>query len=524
VVYTTSSLGAGSHLIVGSYSGDRNYAASQPSPGNYILINGYTAAMTLTPASNPAKNDQPLQVTLALAQSGTNPVPTGTVTLVVYKGSAIVFNSSAMSLANGSVSITIPANALPIATLELYAIYNGDKNYNSNTASANIQIISSGTIAPTVAMTPPTGVQATYPFSIPVKVSGPSGSPTATGSVSLNVGGNFWGTQSLVNGSTAFPIQSMPGGANSLTASYTGDSNYTGGTVTGVVSVIALPLINFVPYGQYVAVNQPLTFAVAITANTGNPIPAATGTVIISSGSYKSATTALNAGSASFTIPANSLAVGLDDVTATYSGDANYLSGTNDEYVNVTAAIPPGITLSGTNVTVAPGALVGNTSTITVSPAGGFTGSVSLTAAIANSPTGAVDQPTFSFGTTSPVMITGAGSQTATLTVSTTAATVASLAPPLPPGAQWRHGAVAFACLMLFGIGAVRRGRRTLLMLMLLVVLAGGAISCGGGGGSGSGSGGGNSNPRTTPGSYTVTVTATSGTISATTTINLQVN
>jgi hypothetical protein len=64
-------------------------------------------------------------------------------------------------------------------------------------------------------------------------------------------------------------------------------------------------------------------------------------------------------------------------------------------------------------------------------------------------------------------------------------------------------------------------------MLVLLVGLVGSAVSCGGGGGSGS-SGGtgstGNSKPGTTPGVYTITVTATSGTINATTTVNLTLN
>jgi subtilase family serine protease len=530
-VYATSSLGAGSHLINASYSGDGNYAASQPSSGNFILINGFTAAMTLTPASNPAKNDQPLPVTVALAQSSNNPVPTGTVTLVVYNGSAILFNSSAASLVNGAVSITIPANTLPITTLELHAIYNGDKSYNSNAASANIQIISSGTIAPTVTMAPPTGVQASYPFSIPVKVTGPSGDATPTGSVTLSLGTNVLSTQTLGNGSTTFVIyqNGLPAGANSLTASFTGDATYTSGTGTGVVSVIASPWINFVPYGQYVAVNQPLAFSVTVSANTTNPIPAATGNVTISSGTYKSAATPLTNGSASFTIPTNSLTVGTDDVTATYSGDANYLPGNGDEFVNVSVAIAPGITLSGSNVAVAPGAVVGNTSTLTVVPTAGFTGSVTLAALVTTSPAGAVDPPAFSFGATSPVSITDAGGQTATLTISTTAETTASFAPPASPGgALWRQGEVAFACVLLFGVSAIRRrGKRALFMLLLLVVAAGGAISCGGGGGSsGSGGGGGkgNSNPGTTPGSYVVTVTATSGTISATTTINLIVN
>jgi hypothetical protein len=276
-------------------------------------------------------------------------------------------------------------------------------------------------------------------------------------------------------------------------------------------------------------VNEPLNFSVTVNAYTSNPIPVATGTITITSGSYSSGAIALSAGSASFTIPANTLPLGTNEVTATYSGDANYLSANNQNYISVANAIPPGINLSGTNLFMAAGSTTGNTSIITLSPIAGFTGAVTLSASLAGSPAGAVNPPTFSFGTTSPVTITGAASQTATLTINTTAPTSASITLPPAPGAAWRRGAIALACMTLFGLGAIRRrGRNALIMLGLLVGLVGSAVSCGGGGGGSGSSGGtgsaGNSKPGTTPGVYTITVTAVSGTINATTTINLTLN
>jgi hypothetical protein len=68
-----------------------------------------------------------------------------------------------------------------------------------------------------------------------------------------------------------------------------------------------------------------------------------------------------------------------------------------------TITLPPsGFTLSGTAVTLYPGATTGNTPTITVTPSGGFTGSVALTAAVTSSPTGTQDPPNVSFGSASP--------------------------------------------------------------------------------------------------------------------------
>jgi len=183
-------------------------------------------------------------------------------------------------------------------------------------------------------------------------------------------------------------------------------------------------------------------------------------------------------------------------------------------------------TVAGTSVTVVAGATTGNTSTITVTPVGGFTGSVALTAAVTTSPANAVNPPTFSFGSTSPVSITGASNGTATLTIYTTAASTQQCTSDnrLQHGFPWyATGGSALACLLLFGIPSRRRRGwlKMLGMMMLLIALAGGVISCGGGGG-------GQScntpiNPGTTAGAYTITVTGTSSSTTATGTVALTV-
>jgi hypothetical protein len=182
--------------------------------------------------------------------------------------------------------------------------------------------------------------------------------------------------------------------------------------------------------------------------------------------------------------------------------------------------ITPGLTIGGTAVTVVPGAIANNTSTITVTPVGGFTGSVSLTATVTTGPNGAVYPPTFSFGSTSPVAISGISAATAVLVISTTAPS-ANSAYRDHPAPLWYEGAGAtFACVLIFGLSGRRRRLWNLVrMLALIVVLANAVLACGGGGGGG----GGANIPGTTPGSYTITVTGRSGSITATSTVNLTV-
>jgi hypothetical protein len=289
------------------------------------------------------------------------------------------------------------------------------------------------------------------------------------------------------------------------------------------VTPFATPTVTVTPSPSTITTAQGLTVTVTLT---GTPVP--TGLVTVANGSYTSSAMALTGGVATINVPAGSLAVGSDTLTASYTPDSasssTYSSATGTAQVTVTAAVNPSFAVSGTAVTVAPGATTGNTSTITVTPAGGFTGSVALTAAITSSPTGAQYPPTVSFGSTTPVSIAGAAAGTATLTVSTTAPTSASVVYPKRPGVPWYAASGAsLACLMLLGIPARRRRWRTMLgLLVLLAFLAGGVLSCGGGGGSGGGGGGGN--PGTTAGAYTVTVTGTSGSLTQTTTLTVTVN
>jgi sugar lactone lactonase YvrE len=190
-----------------------------------------------------------------------------------------------------------------------------------------------------------------------------------------------------------------------------------------------------------------------------------------------------------------------------------------------TVTIPPTFTIAGAAVSIAPGAASGNTSAITITPAGGFTGAVTLTAVLASSPAGSVDAPTLSFGATSPVTITGASNGTATLTISTTAPTTKTCtsSTQMERRAPWyTGGAAALACVLLFGGRSQRKRWRSLLgMLLLLVALSSGVLACGGGGSKVVCTG--TTSPGTTAGAYTITVTGTAGALTETGTVNLTV-
>jgi hypothetical protein len=267
----------------------------------------------------------------------------------------------------------------------------------------------------------------------------------------------------------------------------------------GFLAELFQPTVALTPAVTTITTTQSLSMTVSVSGGSGNPVP--TGSVTLQSGTYSSGAMALSNGSATISIAAGQLAVGNATLSASYSGDSNYVSGTGTATVTVTS---PNFTIaSAGTITVTRGSSASGT--ITVTPSGGFTGKVGLTASISSSPVGAQNLPVLSFGSTNPVNITGTTAGTATLTVSTTAAS-SGLLYPARPGVPWSFGGGAvLACALFFATPLRRRGWKALLSLVAVFVVLGGGMEACGGGGSGSG------NHGTTPGSYGVTITGTAG-------------
>jgi hypothetical protein len=482
-----------------------------------------TPTVTVTPASSTITSGRPLTVVVSVSGGSSNPTPTGTVTLV-----SGTYASPPTTLTVGSATITIPAGSL---LAEAAGNLSGDEltvNYVPDTASSSTYNSSTGmatvyAIWPNLSVTPSsttlTWAQAqSQALSVAIGVTAGTGNPVPTGTVTLTTGSWSSAVTALSGGSGTIiiPPGTLTTGYNTLNVSYSGDSNYARESAAGSAQVIVGSVtVSVVPSSSTISSTQALPVTINVSAGSGSPTP--TGVVWVDSGGYMSPITPLVAGSATITIPGGTLAPGVDILEATY-GNGNYASASGQASVTVTG--PPGFMINGTAVTVLSGATTGNTSTIFVTPANGFTGNVTLTAAVTSSPANAQDPPTLSFGGTSSVDITGSNAGTATLTISTTAPVVCSQAQQTHREVPWYTGGGAIlGCLMLFGMSARRRRWRAAFgMLALLIIVAASLLACGGGTSICN-----NINPGTTPGIYTLTVTGTSGSTTATGTVTLTV-
>ena len=124
--------------------------------------------------------------------------------------------------------------------------------------------------------------------------------------------------------------------------------------VTLVVGAAAstTPTVTVTPSLTSLTTVQALKVTVVVSGGTGKPTP--TGTVVLTTGSYTSATLTLNSGSAIIDIPAGSLALGSDTLTVNYTPDStSWLTFTSAKSTSASVSVTQGTTTSGATTTLA---------------------------------------------------------------------------------------------------------------------------------------------------------------------------
>ena len=517
-----------------------------------------SAAGTLTMVDNSMNAGAPGYATQTVALSGNAPVVTLSAPRVDFAPQAVGSSSGSQHLTltnTGSGTLSFAGIALTGADAAAFSITNGCGSVLAVGASCSIDLnfAPSAQGAMTAAVTI-TGNANGLPLSLPlsgqgvfqagvtvnpanqsittaqglvvtVTVDGESGSATPTGSVTLTSGTYNSGPVSLTAGVATISVQagSLPAGTDSLTAAYAPDHasvlRYAGGSGTASITVTAAVAAT-APAASTGAASS-ITYSSASVAGTVSPNGAGTEVWFVYSdsstlaGASQTASQDIGSGSAPVQVSAN--LTGLDDsLTIYYRVVAQNSAGTTNGAIN-SFSTPPAPYFSiqaGAPLSVQPGAVTGNTSTVTVAPWNWFTGTVSLSCAIA--PATETDPPACSVPAS--VTITGSSSQTATITVMTTAASTTAASRDGGLSWPWGAGGIALACILW------RRKRGSAWVAMIAVMMLAVAGGCGGGGGTTPIGSGPPADPGTSAGAYTITVTAVSGSITQTASIALTVH
>ncbi|MGC8550870.1 MAG: protease pro-enzyme activation domain-containing protein [Acidobacteriaceae bacterium] len=536
--------------ITAQYSGDASFNASTSAAQTLTVVpDATTTTVTASPSTFNSIGPVTIQVQVT-TPANIGSAPTGAVT--VTTGGKTLFTTSSFTTTtqkSGTTSYTVLSASNSVATSQfasgtnvITATYSGDTNYTSssstttvsdtagvgsftlsNSGNVNLNIGQSG--QENLTLTPSGGFQSMVTFTCSSFAVGSCNGPTidvsGTSPVPTPVG-------ILVNGNAApgtYPI------------------TVTGTDETGKITAQTTfnLVVNPLPANASFSLSADSPFSVAIgssppekvTLTPANGYLGTANVVCAVSASTNSQTNPPTCNGAQITIFGNTAvsAYPVVNTTATTSPGSYTIKYTatdlNDSSITASATVD--LTVGGSqslsltssgNLSIAPGATTGNTSTITVTPSGGFTGQVNLTCKLTSSVAGGNYPPGCSLP--SSVNITGSSAANATLTITTTAASTASSHPMLRK-ALFGGGGAVLACLLFLGIPARRRSWRTILGLLVLCVSLS-TLGCGGGG-SGSSTGG-TAISGTTAGTYTFTVTGTdasTGKITASTTVTVTV-
>jgi len=444
--------------------------------------------MTLTsnmPASMTAISGQNVQITATLAGAVNSKAPTGSVQFY-DTGVAI---GSAVPVANGAALYT--STAFSPGPHSITAAYSGDSNYPAEMSTPlSFTVVSKGTLTMSIKNPPSSAVLGAQFTIAPHLVQTPEVlGPNPSGMVTVNDNGqpiaSNYTTRTITVNTTASPL---PGGANSLSLSYPGDSNWTAAG-SAAVTVTVTPAVTSTALSASAGsagLGTNLTFTAAIAGEVGTLVP--TGAVQFYDGATAlGSPVALAGGKAAYSTAA--LAAGTHTIGADYTGDTNYAGSASAPVTESIMALV--IASQGSTAAVASG----GTATVTLSVDG---------AGEANAITGFACSglPQKAACNFDPQTVTGSGQTTLTITTKSKNQAAGNIA---------RGGLLAVCALwLLWPMGL--RGRR-LCSLLLMAGALGMAQGCG--------------RPletaSTPPGTYAVTVTATTVSGAVTITQNAKV-
>ena len=330
-------LTGGTYQVTASYSGDAQYrpSVSAPTP---LVVNPAPTSLAVAVNPNPSTFGQPATFTATLTPTvpaGTTPPPSGTITFTV-NGVPV----GTVPLTNNAATIAAPL--LPAGSYPVVATYSGDANYQSAEPPAVTWVVTPAPTALAVAVNPnPStfGQPATFTANLTPNV--PAGTaPPPTGTVTFTVNGVPVGSAPISNNTVTIPAPPQLAGSYPVVATYSGDANYQPSTAPAVTWVV-----NPVPTTTFLSIDrnptpagQPLMFTASVRG--GGLTPGPTGMVTLADGP-----TVLGAGTlqpnGTVVITVANPPTGARTVTATYSGDRNYLSSVSPPVaVNV---LPPGV-------------------------------------------------------------------------------------------------------------------------------------------------------------------------------------
>jgi hypothetical protein len=328
--WSTSSLAAGTYTIACTYSGDSN-------------VSGSTAA--------------PVQQTVVLSSSTvslTSSQPTSTY------GTAVTFTATVGTGATGTMVFNIDGADQPavpvqgsatatIATLTpgqhtIGATYSGDSTFAGGPATAVTQTVNKAPTTTVLQVGPNPSI-----YGQPVTITATITPTGASGTVTFSLDGAVQPPVTISGGTAVLTTSKLAVGTRSISAAYSGDSNFVLSTAAGIQTTV-LPAPTTLVLASSLATsvyNQPVTFTATLT-----PAGGETGSIVFTVDGVAQPPSAINATGVA-TLVTSTLPVGTHKLTAAYPGDGSYLpSAATDTDAGPGGSITQTVNKAPTTVTV----------------------------------------------------------------------------------------------------------------------------------------------------------------------------
>jgi Glycoside hydrolase family 44/Bacterial Ig-like domain (group 3) len=234
---STSSLSNGTHAITAAYSGDSNFSAST-SPVVTVVVSPPSKITTTTSVTAPTSQltvGQTLSLNIVVAAHSGTSTPTGSVSILDG-----MTQLGAPSLTAGAATFT--TSTLAVGAHSITVSYSGDSNFASSTSTVLSVVVSAAAKANTSTSVTASSTQIIAGSSVTfaAKVAAGGGTATPTGTITFLDSSASLGTATLSGGSAQITLTSLTTGTHSISAAYSGDTNYNPST-SAVTTVTVEP-------------------------------------------------------------------------------------------------------------------------------------------------------------------------------------------------------------------------------------------------------------------------------------------
>jgi Bacterial Ig-like domain (group 3)/FG-GAP-like repeat len=317
-VFSTSAGPYAQDFALADFNGDgRLDMVTLNQSGSYsLLLQTPVPQVVLTTGNASPLYGQPITFTMNVVPALGEPPLTGGVGL--YEGTSVI----ASAPLNGNQA-TFTISNLFVGTHQIFASYCCDPGALPSTSPTVTETVSQ---APTTVMLSSNVNTVAYgqPFTLSATVQSQT-SGTPTGTVRFFDNSSFLPYAFLANGVAQLTLSNLSPGAHVITATYLGDSNFTGSSSPTYTENItqATIAVNLSVSPVPAQLGQTVTFSASFPAQSAG-VSAPTGSVSFYDFSTLLGTSAVANNSA--TLSTSSLAIGLHSISAQYSGDANFLN------------------------------------------------------------------------------------------------------------------------------------------------------------------------------------------------------